>query len=148
MQTNLKRAVGLGAGALLLMLQACGTTMYVSQGISDDGKASQVVFPDIERDAWIKEGTFPNLDNLRAVGPGVTKPQLYALLGSPHFAEAAIRVREWDYVFRFRGAKADGEARTCQYKVIFDKEQRGQTFLWQPADCAEVLRGSGAAAAG
>ena len=54
----------------------------------------------------------PNIESLRAVGPGVTKDQLYYLLGRPHFREGYAGVREWDYLFHFR---VDGKVVTCQY---------------------------------
>ena len=127
-------AVALGAAAILV-LQGCSS--YVSKGITDDGKATEVVFPSVENDAWLKEGTFPNLDNLRAVAPGVTKDQLFDLLGRPHFREGVASPREWDYIFHFR--KPGGGVTTCQYKVIFDKDFRAQTFHWLPAGCGDVL---------
>jgi len=126
--------IAAGAAALLV-LQGCST--YVSKGITDDGKATEVVFPSIDNDAWLKEGTFPNLDNLRAVAPGVTKDQLYDLLGRPHFSEGMAGPREWDYIFHFR--KAGGGVTTCQYKAIFDKDYKAQTFHWLPAGCGDVL---------
>ena len=119
----------------LLALAGCGTSS-VSKNISDDGRAAEVVFPDIEKDAWQKEGTFPNLDSLRRIAPGVTKDQLYDLLGRPHFRESLVGVREWDYIFNFRTA---GGLKTCQYKVIFDSKMLAQNFHWAPAACAEML---------
>ncbi|WP_242108617.1 OmpA family protein [Luteimonas aquatica] len=117
-------------------LAACGTR-HVSRDIGDDGRAGEVVFPKAE-DIVLKDGTFPNLDNLRAIGPGVTKDQLYALLGRPHFREGYAGVREWDYLFHFR--QDGGGVTTCQYKVIFDKGYRGQSFHWAPESCAELLK--------
>jgi OOP family OmpA-OmpF porin len=136
MTTQFHRFSAIAAGAaVLLVLQGCST--YVSKGITDDGKATEVVFPNIDNDAWLKEGTFPNLDNLRTVAPGVTKDQLYDLLGRPHFREGIAGPREWDYIFHFR--KAAGGVTTCQYKAIFDKDYKAQTFHWLPAGCGDVL---------
>lgn len=123
------------------LLPACGTR-HVSRGISADGVPEQVVFPAMDR-AVLKEGTFPNLDDLRQVGPGVSKEQLYHLLGRPHFREGYAGVREWDYIFRFRH---DGGVATCQYKVVFDRDYLGRSFYWQPQDCAERLAAAVAAA--
>lgn len=136
MNKQIKKAGVLLAGATLLALQGC--SLYVSKGISDDGRAEEVVFPEIPKSAWLKEGTFPNLDNLRQVKPGVSKDQLYGLLGQPHFAEGMGPVREWDYVFNFRQGNGS-DYQTCQYKVIFDKDYRGQSFYWLPQSCAARL---------
>jgi OOP family OmpA-OmpF porin len=135
-KTQFHRFSAIAAGAAaLLVLQGCSS--YVSKGITDDGKATEVVFPNIDNDAWLKEGTFPNLANLRAVAPGVTKDQLYDLLGRPHFREGMAGPREWDYIFHFR--KPGGGVTTCQYKAIFDKDYKAQTFHWLPAGCGDVL---------
>jgi OOP family OmpA-OmpF porin len=119
----------------MLMLQGCSTT--VSRDIADNGRAGSVVFPDAQS-AWLREGTFPNLDSLRLIAPGITKDQLYELVGRPHFAEGLYGVREWDYIFNFRTGKG-AEYVTCQYKVIFDKNLTGRSFFWAPAACADRL---------
>jgi outer membrane protein OmpA-like peptidoglycan-associated protein len=136
MNKQIKAAGTALAIAALLSLAGCGTST-VSKNISDDGRAGEVVFPDIAKDAWLKEGTFPNLDNLRRIAPGVTKDQLYDLVGRPHFRESLFGVREWDYIFNFR---VPGGVKTCQYKVIYDTGLRAQSFHWLPTDCAELLK--------
>ena len=123
------------ATVAMLALQACGTST-VSKDISQEGVAKEVVFPDIKDNAWLAEGTFPNLDNLRNIAPGVTKDQLYDLIGRPHFREGMAGVREWDYIFHFRTPTG---IKTCQYKAIFDKDLRAQTFHWLPEGCGDVL---------
>lgn len=117
-----------------LLLPGCGTTS-VSRNISDEGKAEEVVFPDPERDAWIKEGRFVPADAVAIARPGMTKKQLHELLGHPHFAEGLYGVREWDYLLNFR--KAGGEqVTTCQFKVVFDKQMVARGMHWKPAECA------------
>lgn len=128
--------------AASLLLGACST--HVSREISAEGVAGEVVFPDISR-AYEKDGTFPRLDDLRLVQAGMTKEQLYALLGAPHFAEGFFRVKEWDYLFHFR---TDAGVKTCQFKILFDREYISRSQHWQPADCAELLVQPVAAAAG
>ena len=135
MNKQIKRASLALAVAALLPLAGCGTSS-VSRNISDDGRAGDVVFPEI-KDAWLKEGTFPNPDNVRRIAPGATKDQLYDLVGRPHFREGLFDVREWDYVFNFR---VPGGVKTCQYKVIYDTALRAQSFHWLPADCADGLK--------
>lgn len=128
----------IGAVALFA-LQGC--TSYVSSGLADDGKsAATLVWPDIETQASQKEGSFPNRDNLRAIGPGATKDQLYDLIGRPHFAEGMAGVREWDYVFQFRSGQG---ITPCRYKVIFDTNYRAQSFYWKPNVCAKLAAQNG-----
>lgn len=114
--------------ALVLALAACSTHAAKETN-------GEVVFPDPDR-IVLKEGTFPNVANLRSVGPGVTKEQLYHLLGRPHFSEG-FAPKAWNYLFHFR--TPDGVV-TCQYQVKFDDEKRGQSFHWAPASCADMLK--------
>lgn len=130
-----ERVVALAvAGAALVGLQGCGTA-WVSKGLTDDGRVSEPVFPDIQKDAWMKDGTFPNTSNLHQVASGMSKDQLQDLLGKPHFNEGLVDVREWDYVFNLRTGQGPAFI-TCQYKVIFDSRHKAQSFHWQPASCA------------
>lgn len=137
MKPNLKYVLVAGVSAAVTLLSGCGTSM-VSKDINDEGRVAQAAFPDIAKNNWTKEGTFPNLDNLRRIAPNVTKDELYELVGRPHFSEGLFGVREWDYVFKFQNGQGQAP-QVCQYKVIFDKNMLGQSFLWQPAACAEQL---------
>ena len=94
------RALMAGLAGALAAIAGCSAT--VSRGIDDEGRVAEPVFPAIADDTTRPEGSFPNLDNLRAVGPGMTKNQLQALLGPPHFGEGLFGVREWDYLLHFR----------------------------------------------
>lgn len=112
-----------GIAATLAMLSLVGVPKAAAQ---------EVAFPPLER-IVLKEGTFPTREALGQIGPGVTKDQLYALVGRPHFREG-FRAREWDYLFHFR----DGdEVTSCRLKVVFDGAFRGQSFHWLPAGCGD-----------
>jgi outer membrane protein OmpA-like peptidoglycan-associated protein len=121
---------------LAVVVVAAGCTRHVSRGLTDAGTVEQTVFPSEDK-LTVKEGSFPNLDNLRQIAPGVTKEQVRDLLGSPHYREGFV-AREWDYLFNFRDAQ--GKVSQCQFKVVFDGEYRGQQFAWAPAECAERLK--------
>lgn len=116
------------AFALATALAACSTSATKSA-------PGEVVFPERDR-VVLKEGTFPNVANLRSIGPGVTKDQLYDLVGRPHFSEG-FAPKAWNYLFHFR---TDEGVVTCQYQVQFDKEEHGQSFHWAPASCADLLK--------
>jgi outer membrane protein OmpA-like peptidoglycan-associated protein len=122
----------LAAGALA----GCGS---LSHGITKDGThAQQLVWPKpTDTIALHRGGTFPNLDNLRQVQAGLDKNQIIALVGAPHFNEGFAGVREWNYVFNFRGT--DGRVTQCEYKILFDDNKIARSFYWNPESCADVL---------
>lgn len=116
----------------VLLLAACTSTL--SKNISPEGTVASeqdLVFPDKKKAAL---SITPNAENLRKIAPGVTKDDLYYLIGRPHFSEM-LGAREWDYLFNV----AEAPEGVCQYKVLFDKQKRGQRFYWQPADCAQYF---------
>lgn len=120
----------LAAGAL----SGCGT---VSENVADNGQgADKIVFPQAS-DALVDGGTFPNIADLRQVGPGMTRDQLYQMFGRPHFHEG-FRTREWDYLFNFRTGDGNKYV-TCEFKVLFDKNKIAQSFYWKPASCANLI---------
>lgn len=122
-----------------LGLTGCLGTKHLSKNITTDGRieaSEDVVFPELDK-AWQKDGQFPNKENLSKIRAGIAKDELYQLIGRPHFSEAH-KAREWDYIMKFY--QADDSVKICQYKVIFDKEYKGQEFYWLPADCADELK--------
>ncbi|MGB6102993.1 MAG: OmpA family protein [Pusillimonas sp.] len=124
--------------AVAMALAGCGNLSRVS----DEGSSNEPAWPEAE-DVTFATGAYPNVDDLRLVGSGMTKDQLYNLLGRPHFGEGLVGVREWDYLFHFRTPEGDV---TCQYKVLFDKDKLARTFLWKPQACADRINPSQAAA--
>lgn len=128
----------------VLALSGCMGTTALSHDISSSGtvKPENIVFPDLDK-AWQKDGQFPNSENLRKIRPGIAKDELYQLIGRPHFSEAQ-HAREWDYIMKFY--QPDNSVKICQYKVIFDKDYKGQEFYWKPADCAQYVNPPVAAA--
>jgi len=114
------------ACALAVLLSGCSTLSVVRK----DGTTDKPVFPD-PTSVSLDGGTYPNLSNLAQLRPGATRDQVYDLIGRPHFAEG-FQVREWDYLFHFHTAQG---VRTCQFKVLFDKDKVARGFYWAPQDC-------------
>ena len=46
-------------------------------------------------------GTFPDFDELDQMRPGLTKDDIYKILGRPHYDEGYGWCAEWDYLFHF-----------------------------------------------
>lgn len=118
----------------MALLSAC--THSVSD-VDSNGETAKPVFPE-QSSAVRTEGSFVNLDNLKQMRKGLTKPQVYELIGVPHFKEGVIRVKEWDYIFHF--SQPDNSILTCQYKVLFDTNMTAQSFYFMPEDCLSRLK--------
>ncbi|WP_047549436.1 OmpA family protein [Methylotenera sp. G11] len=121
--------------AAATVLPGCATS---GSKLSQDGASDKIVFPDANK-AWLKEAVDPNVDNLRRIAPGMTKDNIYSLIGRPHFSEGIIGVREWDYVFNFRKS-ADSTVQTCQYKIVYAPDMHLRSTYWQPESCADMLK--------
>ena len=139
---NLKNIVLLAAAAVAL--SACGTgTVIKDDGTTDEPKwhaADSVTFDK-------SQGTFPNMQSLSQVREGMTKDQLYELLGRPQYMDG-WRPREWNYLFHFStpGQGVNGVS-TCQYKVLFDTDSYARSFYWNPVGEGSVCPGQSSAPA-
>lgn len=115
-----------------LALAACGNLSKVSR----EGTTENPIWPDAAKTTFRHNGTqhgsWPNWDNVRQIEAGMNKDQIYNLIGRPHFQEGLYGVREWDYLFNYR---ENGEHKTCQYKILFDKNKNAQSFFWLPEGC-------------
>lgn len=121
------------AAAVFTLLQACSST---APNVSASGSNAQTDFPSPEK-AWPKEGSFPTQESLRLLRVGMTKDQLYGLLGRPHFNEGFIKVREWNYLLQISAdGTAQGEVVTCQLKILFDENMHAASYHWKPTNCA------------
>ncbi|HDS1675627.1 MAG: OmpA family protein [Stenotrophomonas maltophilia] len=116
------------------LLAACRSHAPAADGPAE---ATAVHFPEASK-ASLKEGTYPDVADLRRFAPGMSKRQLYTLLGTPHFNEGMWGVREWNYLFNFRTAQG-AEYFTCQFQVRFDGKGIAQAGYWKPESCAAVL---------
>ena len=117
--------------AAMLALSACSSLSKVKA----DGSTDQPIWPKWDRVTFNKtRGTFPDLGSLKQVRAGLTKDELYYLLGRPHYGEM-WRPREWNYLFHFHtpGQGTNGVT-TCQFKVLFDKNMLSNETYWRAVD--------------
>ncbi|OFS83163.1 Outer membrane protein A [Oligella urethralis] len=138
LQHKLKAAAILAA----LSLAACGNLSKVDEhGMTDDP-----VWPEVDRVTFNnKMGTFPDLSALKEVKAGMTKDQLYYLLGRPHFGEGFAGVREWDYLFHFHTpGQGTNDVTTCQFKALYDRDYFTRSFFWRPVDPVDAVCPPGA----
>lgn len=99
-----------------------------------------VPFPELSH-ATLKDGVFPNRANLRLIAPGMTKDQVYLLLGVPHFHEGVFGVRRWNYILKFYTGVGD-ESITCQFQIRYDAHMRISGAWWKGRACADLDRTS------
>lgn len=128
------------AGLLLpsvaaLLLSACGAVSQVH-----NGQTSNPVWPEVKDARPLIPGTmYPQLEALRQVVPGISKLEVYRLIGHPQYNEGVTGVHEWDYVFKL--PMGNGELATCQFKQLFDDNMRAAQHFWNPAACEQLLAG-------
>lgn len=129
----------LGVWAVGMLI--AGSAMAAPQETTDELKP--VVFPELN-EAWASKkfadpeaGLYPSWDEMHNIRKGIGKAELRRMFGSPHFSEGLFDVREWDYIFHFR--LKDKSVATCQFKVQFDENYKGQDFFWKPASCATLF---------
>ena len=101
-------------------------------------KAQTVKFPD-PKSASLKEGTFIPVENLKLAGVGMTKDQMYALLGTPHFNEGVFSVTTWNYIFKFR---QQAGVLDCQFQVEYTSTNPKlvSATYWNSSECADMLK--------
>ncbi|HGT9981122.1 TPA: OmpA family protein [Escherichia coli] len=123
----------------VILLSACGNLSSVSK----EGTTEEPVWPKIDDSSFNhngnQKGSWPNKNNIKLIGVGVNKDQIYNLIGRPHFSEGIIGVREWDYVFNFQ---ENGVHKVCQFKILFDKNMDAQSFFWLPEECSSYVKES------
>lgn len=88
--------------------------------------------------SWLSEGLYVTLATARLIKPGMTKPQVRALLGPPHFGEGYFSTR-WNYVLNFytnNGAGPDHV--TCQLRLDYTGGIVA-SGLWNFQTCADLV---------
>lgn len=123
------------------VLAACSSS---SNRINADGTAAaELKWPRWDSVTFHKNrGTFPDLGSLNQVKPGLTKDELYYLLGRPHYDEL-WRPREWTYLFHFHTpGQGTDNVTTCQYKILFDRNMRVGSTHWNPVDPSDAACGA------
>lgn len=125
------------------LLAACGSPgMAISPDAVERAVAAGVAaptaseWPDPSSAVW-KQGTFPNLEDVRKMGAGMGKDQVRALLGSPHFREGLWGESEWNYLFQMRTGSA-GRYVTCQYMVRYNDTPLSTGAWWKTGECASL----------
>ena len=133
----MKQAIQFFLSAVVLAVTVGCASTNGSPAATAASAEHSVNFPDMGK-AWLKNGTFVDVEQLRRIGPGMTKNQVRELISYPHFSEGLFGPREWNYIFNFRTGKGH-EFITCQYMVHFDKDMKTQDFHWKGADCEAML---------
>lgn len=141
--------------AVSIAMTGCATTKAVQEtstetvsqvkGLFDLKKdevkvSDEVTFPAIEKAKFSSnnyKGSWPNWSNVGQIEHGMSKDQLYNLIGHPHYREGLFNVKKWDYIFNYRDA---GTHKQCQYQIHFDKDMTVKGMYWADPSCAELAK--------
>jgi outer membrane protein assembly factor BamE (lipoprotein component of BamABCDE complex) len=132
-------APALAIAACVLTLAGCAAPTPAPSGTVPPALDAnhRVDFPDMDQ-AWLKGGTFVDIEQLRRIAPGMTKNQVRELISYPHFSEGLFGPREWNYIFNVRTGQGQAFI-TCQYMVHFDQDIRAQDFHWKGSTCEAAV---------
>ncbi|MGI4880624.1 MAG: outer membrane protein assembly factor BamE domain-containing protein [Janthinobacterium lividum] len=112
------------AAAFLLLISA---TASVAQ--------PDLKYPD-PKHAWLSEGLFVPPEAVRQIKLGMTKTQIRAVLGAPHFGEGLL-AHGWSYLINFRTGQGV-EFVTCQMKLEFDAGRVARAG-WKDPACGQRI---------
>ncbi|WP_297202369.1 OmpA family protein [uncultured Pluralibacter sp.] len=115
-------------GVVASLLSGCTRSL---SDVDSAGQTQHPIFPDKES-AVFKEGIIVTTERMALLKKGLTKPQLYDLMGVPHFKEGVWGVKEWDYIIK---VKENDGLKTCQLKVLFNKDMVAQSYYYLPENC-------------
>lgn len=116
---------------IALSAVSCADIPAFSQARSEVQAVSQDKFP-AAKDSWLKGGAFVDPASIRLVRLGMTKAQVYPLLGPPHFGGYIIQNR-WSYLLNFYTG-AGNEHITCQLLLVYTKGKISH-IAWRNGVC-------------
>ncbi len=135
----LARSLAVVAGAAVASgAQAQGPAFHA-------GVDPSVAFPDAAS-ATLAGGVFANPANVRLVAPGMSKDNVYLLLGVPHFHEGLFGVRRWNYILKFYTGEGDHYL-SCQYQIRYGEHVKVVGAWWKDQACADLVNPPAAAPA-
>ncbi len=122
----LRRANIIAAFAVMGVLGGCAAPRQApdAQGVSFPARES----------SYRSEGVVVSGETVRLLQPGLSKDQVRQLIGSPHFSEGLLGVREWNYILRMPGN--DAALANCQLQLRFDEQNKVASTHWQSETCA------------
>ncbi|HDC1420141.1 TPA: outer membrane protein assembly factor BamE [Salmonella enterica] len=125
--------------ARLLLLAALTALSGCHQNPSHparDGNIKEAVWPAPEKaKSGTGRGVFILPESLALLNKGLTRDQVYFLIGRPHFDEGIFAVREWDYLLHFRTPGGGvNRVTSCQLKIIYNSDKRVSGIYWKSAN--------------
>jgi len=89
---------------------------------------------------FVRDGVVTEPQRFAAIAPSLDQAQVRTLLGAPIRQQG----REWDYNFQLRMEQSENYL-VCQYKVVFDDQNRVRETVWRRRQCQQLALGSAAA---
>ncbi|EAA5923560.1 outer membrane protein assembly factor BamE [Salmonella enterica subsp. enterica serovar Teko] len=102
----------------------------------NDGSVKEIVWPTYEKAQQGGDpGIFQTPERISLLKKGMTKNQVYLLIGKPHYNEGFFSVREWDYLLHFRpNSNENTRIASCMLKIIFNSDKLISNIYWKPID--------------
>lgn len=121
--------------AAAMLLAACSSFQHVV-----DGRAQ---FPNPSASQKTK-GVTATPQQLAQLQVGMTKQQVYDVLGTPHFTDGMLNNRYWDYVIHAKDPRANNAVVDCQLKLQWAQDAARtqatlQALYWDKPQCPPTI---------
>ena len=115
------------------LMGGCATTTPVKNGVAS--------FPDLNKATFSHngqtKGSWVDWGQLAKIEHGMSKDQIYDLIGKPHFREGLYNQHIWNYVFNYRDG--NGEHQVCQYQLTYNKDYLVDGMYFKDRQCEDYM---------
>ncbi|WP_163121908.1 outer membrane protein assembly factor BamE [Acinetobacter portensis] len=120
-------------GLLILGFVFQGTVNAKEVLDTQEVASDTVEFPDV-KDSYLKQISRYDITQIKQLDSGLTKDQIRAILGNPHFNVGIFNVKQWNYVLDIKAIEKN-EYKRCQLRINFDKNQKVEKYYWKGKGC-------------
>lgn len=132
----LAAGVGIGISQAAVAAGQSNPVDHVSNPTSLDYTDVEIAPRNLD-EPFVRDGVGADQQVFSAIAPGLEQAQVETLLGAPIRQSGA----EWDYNFKFKMQQSQNYL-VCQYKVVFDEQQRVSDTVWRRRQCQQLAAGS------
>lgn len=130
---NMKKLSLAFLGLTVALMSGCASTTPAKNGV--------VTFPNVNKATFSQhgqtKGSWVDWQQLAKIEHGMSKDQIYDLIGKPHFREGLYNQHTWNYIFNYQDD--NGEHKVCQYQLTYDKDYLVDGMYFKDRQCEDYM---------